>query len=151
MILKVHINSLISIQNSSAHLTFKSINGGIAMRKFFVIFTPIAILTIFILIMLSGPFFKKSRGDWDNVPKHMDIITKAVTSDNWTLAEQNTSELETAWKAVVKRVQFSSERDEINALSVSIARLKASITAKDKTSALMELGETAQHWDDLGK
>lgn len=120
------------------------------MRKIFVIFTPAAILTISILIMLSGPFFKKPNGDWDNVPKHMDIITKAIISDNWTLAEQSTGELETAWKAVVKRVQFSSERDEINALSVSIARLKASITARDKTSALIELSEAGQHWDDLG-
>ena len=121
------------------------------MRKFFVIFIPIALIVISILIMLHGPFLKRPRGDWDNVPKHMDIVTKAVISDNWTLAEQNTSKLETAWKSVVKRVQFSSERDEINALSVSIARLKASITAKDKTSALMELGEAGQHWDYLGK
>lgn len=121
------------------------------MRKFFVIAIPIFIIGISMLIMLSGPFFKRSSGDWDNVPKHMNKITKAVTEDNWALAEQNTGDLETAWKAVIKRVQFSSERDEINAISVSIARLKAAITAEDKTSALLELNEAGQHWDDLGK
>lgn len=121
------------------------------MRKFFVIFIPIAFLVISILIMLSGQFFKNPRGDWDNVPKHMDTITKAVTSDNWTLAGQNTDELETAWKAVIKRIQFSSERDEMNALSVSIARLKACINSKNKDSALIELSEAKQHWKDLGK
>jgi hypothetical protein len=126
-------------------------NGGIMMRKFFVIFTPIAIIAVSMIIMLSGSFLKRPRGEWDNVPKHIDTTTKAVISDDWTLAEQNESKLETAWKAVVKRIQFSSERDEINALSVSIARLKASINAKDKASALMELSETDQHWDDLCK
>lgn len=121
------------------------------MRKFFVIFTPIAIIAVSMIIMLSGSFLKRPRGEWDNVPKHIDTTTKAIISDDWTLAEQNESKLETAWKAVVKRIQFSSERDEINALSVSIARLKASINAKDKASALMELSETDQHWDDLCK
>lgn len=121
------------------------------MRKFFVIFTPVAILAISIFIMLSCSFFKKPKGDLDNIPKHMDIITKAVTSDNWSLAEQNMSELESGWKTVIKRVQFSCERDEINALNVSIARLKASVAVKDKTSALIELSEAMQHWNALGK
>lgn len=121
------------------------------MRKFFVIFIPIAFLVISVLIMISGQYLKNPRGDWDDVPRHMDIITQAVKSDNWTLAEKNTSELETAWDAIVKRVQFSSERDEINALNVSLARLKSSISSRDKTLSLMELSETRQHWNDLGK
>lgn len=121
------------------------------MRKFLVIFIPVAFLVISILIMLSGQFFKKPMGYSDNVPKHMDIITEAVTSDNWKLAGQNIDELETAWKSVTKRIQFSSERDEMNALSVSIARIKASISSRDKTASLMELSEAKQHWDDLGR
>lgn len=101
--------------------------------------------------MLSGQFFKNPRGDWDNVPKHMDIISQAIISDNWTLAGKNADELESAWKYILKRVQFSGERDEINDLNVSIARLKASISSRDKNSSLVELSETRQHWIDLGK
>jgi hypothetical protein len=126
-------------------------NGGLMMRKFFVIFTPIAIIAISMIIMLSGPFLKKPWGEWDNVPKHIDITTKAILSDDWILAEQNEGKLEADWKAVIKRIQFSGERDEINALSVSIARLKASIIVRDKVSALMELSETGEHWEDLCK
>lgn len=126
-------------------------NGGIVMRKFLVIFIPVAFLVISILIMLSGQFFKNPSGYRNNVPMHMDTITNAVTSDNWTLAEENSSELETAWKTIIKRIQFSSERDEINSLSVSIARIKSSISSKDKTSTLMELSEARQHWADLSK
>lgn len=48
------------------------------------------------------------------------------------------------------RVQFSSERGEINELTTSIARLKGAIMAKDKPGALMELYEAYSHWNDLG-
>jgi hypothetical protein len=126
-------------------------NGGIMMRKFFVIFTPIAIIAISMAIALSGTFLKKPRGEWDNVPKHMETTTKAIMSDDWTLAEQNETKLETAWKTVIKRIQFSGERDEMHDLTVSIFRLRASITSKDKSSALMELSEAKEHWDGLCK
>lgn len=121
------------------------------MRKFFEIFIPVAIIIISILIMLSGSFFKKSLLGWDNVPVHIDTITKNVMSDDWQGAEQNTLKLEKAWKTVNRRIQFSCERDEMHAFSVAIARLKAAVTANDKTSALMELNEAAQHWEDLGR
>jgi hypothetical protein len=119
------------------------------MRKFFVIFTPIALIAVSMIIMLSGTLLKQPTGDWDNVLKHMDATTKAIMSDDWTLAEQSESKLETAWKAVTKRIQYSGERDEIHNFTVSVARLKASITAKDKSSALMELSEANEHWEGL--
>lgn len=121
------------------------------MRKFLVIAIPVVILAISILIMLSGSFFKMARSSNDNVPLQIDSTTKAVLSDNWTLAEENANKLETAWTTIVKRIQFSCERDEMHALSVSIARLKAAVTLKDKTSALLELNEAEQHWHDLGR
>lgn len=121
------------------------------MKKLFAMLIPILILIFFILIMLSGPFLKKPRGSYDDVIKNIDITTKAVLSENWKLAEQNTKELDSAWEIVIKRIQFSTERTEINNISLNIARLKASIAAKDKSSALIELSSAKEHWNDLGK
>ena len=121
------------------------------MRKFFVIFAPIVIIAISIIVALSGTFLKKPMKGWDNVPEHMEITTKAIMADDWALAELSESKLETAWKTVIKRIQFSGERDEMHELTVSIFRLKASITSKDKSSALMELSEAKEHWDGLCK
>lgn len=121
------------------------------MRRFFAIFTPIAILIFSVLIMLSGNFLKKPRGDLDNVPKHMNTVTSAVLSNDWTSARKNANKLDSAWKIVLKRVQYSGERNEINALGVSISRIKAAITAKDKNSCLIELGEAQRHWLNLGQ
>jgi hypothetical protein len=48
-------------------------------------------------------------------------------------------------------VQFSSERDEINFFSMSLARLEGAILVKDKINAVMELKEAYEHWDQLGQ
>lgn len=121
------------------------------MKKLFNIVVPVLILVLSLLIMLSGSFLKRPRGDYDNVIKNMDTTTKAVLSEDWKLADQNTQKLDSSWKTIVKRIQFSSERTEINNISLSIARLKASIIAKDKSSALIELNSAKEHWEDLGK
>lgn len=121
------------------------------MRKFIIITLPIVTLCLFVFIMLSSTFFKKPRSDYDNVPKYIETTTKAIISENWSEAETNFTTLNSAWKIVLKRVQFSSERDEINSLNVNLARLKASILNHDKNSALLELSEAKEHWRDLGK
>lgn len=121
------------------------------MKKLFSIVVPSFILILSLLIMLSGSFLKEPRGNYDNVIKNINTTTKAVLSEDWRLAEQNTEELDASWKIVIKRIQFSSERTEINNISLNIARLKACIIAKDKSSALIELSSAKEHWEDLGK
>lgn len=121
------------------------------MRKFFVVAIPIATLTIFILIMLSGSFLKKPIGKGDDIPKSIEMVKEDVNEEKWEAAKINTEKLEEVWKKVVIRVQFSSERDEINGFSMSLARLKGAIMSEDKSGALMELSEAYEHWDELGK
>lgn len=121
------------------------------MRKFLVITIPIMTLVIFILIMLSGGILKKPLSENDDIPKSIQFIINDIESDNWKAAEVKAEELSDLWKQIVNRVQFSSERDEINAFSSSIARLRGAITAKDKSSSFIELYEAYEHWDQLGK
>lgn len=121
------------------------------MRKFLVIAIPIVTLTVFILVMLSGDFLKRPLGKDDNIPDSIQLIINDVELEKWAEAEKKADKLSTAWKKVVNRVQFSSERDEINALNVNIARLHGAIWARDKSSSLEELCEAYEHWDELGK
>lgn len=121
------------------------------MKKIFAVFVPVFILILSILIMLSGPFLKRPQGDFDNVIKNIDATANDVMSENWKLAAQDVSKLDSSWGIVIKRIQFSSERTEINNISLSIARLKACIAAKDKPSALIELNSAKADWEDLGK
>ena len=71
--------------------------------------------------------------------------------DNWGEVETETENLEAAWKKVVGRIQFSLERDEINYFTTNLARLQGAILARDKSSALIELKEAYNHWENLGK
>ena len=123
----------------------------IYMRKLLVIAIPIVVLVFFVLVMLSGDVLKQSLGKDDNVPQSIEAVIQDVSRDNWEAALQNTDALERVWDKVVTRVQFSVERNEINAFSTNIARLKGALQAKDKSIALTELNEAYEHWKDLGK
>lgn len=121
------------------------------MRKFLVVSIPIFSLIVFVLVMLSGNILKKSFGKNDNIPEAIQTVIQDVQSENWENAKENTKNLSDTWKTIVKRVQFSSERDEINSFDSNIARLNGALIAKDKSSSLIELNEAYEHWEGLGK
>lgn len=121
------------------------------IRKFLVIAIPIITLIIFVLIMLSGDFLKRPLGKDDNIPATIEQVISNINKEDWEEAAENTDKLSTAWNKVVRRVQFSSERDEINAFTMNLARLRGSIMAKHKANALSELSEALEHWRELGK
>lgn len=121
------------------------------MRTFLVRAIPIVALIVFVLIMLSGDVLKKSFGSDDNIPLSIETVVQDINNENWEAAQKNTDDLSKAWDKVVGRVQFSSERNEINEFAISLARLRGAIQAQDKSSGLQELNEAYEHWNDLGK
>lgn len=121
------------------------------MRKFLVIAIPIATIVLFVCIMLSGSFLKKSFTTNDDVAGTLDIIKENINKEAWDEADVEVDELDNAWRKVIKRIQFNEERDEINFLTSNIARLKGAVSAKDKSGALMELDDAYNHWEELGK
>lgn len=120
------------------------------MRRFLVISIPIVILGLFIVIMLSGNQLKKPMGETDNIPELVQILIDNINDEKWEEAKSNTDKLGVAWSRIVRRVQFSSERDEINGFSMSIAKLRGAIIAKSKANSLSALFEAYEHWNELG-
>jgi len=121
------------------------------MRKFLVIAIPIVTLVIFVMIMLSGNYLKQPFGTDDNIPQTIEGLVKSIEAENWEEVEIEKQNLEAAWKKVVRRIQFSVERDEINYFTTSLARLQGAIITKDKSSAIIEIKEAYSHWENLGK
>ncbi len=121
------------------------------MRKFIVTAIPIAALALFICIMISGSFLKKPFGKEDDVGGIMERIDAVIHEENWEQAEVEVGRLDHAWRKVIKRIQFSEERDEINFLTSNIVRLRGAVSAKDISDALMELNDACNHWKELGK
>ncbi|HHV08732.1 MAG TPA: DUF4363 family protein [Clostridiales bacterium] len=121
------------------------------MRKFMVAAIPVAALVLFVCIMISGSFFKKPFGKNDDVAQMIETIMEDVNNEAWDEAVAEVDELDSAWRKVIKRIQFSEERDEINFLTSNVARLRGAVSAKDKSDALMELNDAYSHWKELGK
>ncbi|NYB74743.1 DUF4363 family protein [Sedimentibacter hydroxybenzoicus DSM 7310] len=121
------------------------------MRKFLVRAIPVASIILFILIMVSDNYLKHSYSENDNVVKSIELIMNDVNMENWDEANNKIADLNNAWMKIVKRVQFSAERNEINDFDKSVARLRGAILARDKAGAMMELSEAYEHWENLGK
>ncbi len=121
------------------------------MRKFLIITIPIVTMVLFIFVMESDNILKRPLGNNDSIPQSINAVINDIQSSDWDKAEKDTNNLSEVWKKIVRRVQFSSERDEINAFSINLARLRGSILAKDKAGAFSELYEAYEHWEDLGK
>lgn len=121
------------------------------MRKFLVISIPVVSIALFILIMLSDSLLKKPLTGNDNIPEAIKLVINDIDNEDWSRAEGNAIKLLDAWDKVVKRVQFSGEKDEIDGFYKNIARLRGAIAAKDKSDAFMELYEAYEHWENLGR
>lgn len=121
------------------------------MNKIKAYVVPVITIIIFIGIMTSGGFLKKSFNNKDNVINYIYIIRQDIINENWQQAEKNLEQLKTAWNIVGKRVQFSVERNEMIMINTNIARLEGAIWAKDKSEGLIELSEIIEHWRDLEK
>ena len=142
----VHIKDLYSSKNSKKGDIMSD-----KMKKFLAKGIPIITLVIFILIMLSGNYFKKPIGKDDDMVGFIEVIIEDVNNENWEEADKSREKLEETWSKIVKRIQFSSERSEINELNANLARLKGAIMAKDKGLALVELNAAYEHWKGLGR
>ena len=123
----------------------------INMRRFLTIAIPIVSLALFICIMLSGSILKRPFGKDDDVPQAIENLIQEVDNDEWDKVNSEIDNLEKSWNKVIRRVQFSLERDEISDLSMSIARLRGAALAEDKGNSLIELFEAYNHWKEMGK
>lgn len=121
------------------------------MRKFLTIAIPILTIILFICIMQSSRFLKKSFGKDDDIAQCIEKITEMVEQDDWEDARKGVDDLDKAWEKVKTRVQFSAERDEVNNITTNIARLSGAIEAEDQGNAFMELKACYNHWENIGK
>ncbi len=123
----------------------------IEMKKSVRIIIPIILLGIFILAMTTGGLLKKPMSDEDDLISFIEKTEKEVLNQDWKKASTHLSDAKKAWKKVVRRIQFSAERDEINELHKTLDRTRGFIEAKDKGGAMAELAEARNIWKELGK
>lgn len=112
---------------------------------------PVVLLLLFLAVMTSDLFLKRPFSEDDDVQLHIESLRWAVLDEQWAEAAASWDKLQSAWKLVAARVQFSAERSEMEGLSFALARLQGALLARDRSSALIELAEAEEHWRDLGR
>jgi len=108
-------------------------------------------LAVFIFFLAGGQYLKQPRGEMDNVPAYLAKVREDVMSESWDQAEIDCEKLESAWRMVIPRIQYSVERDDINSINRNLTRLKGWLMVKDKPNSMVELQEAEMFWNELGK
>lgn len=121
------------------------------MNKVYKYLVPAFIILVFIGVMTSHIFLKRPLGETDDVESFIAALRTDLVKEDWLNAEKHLSDLQRGWCIVVRRVQFSVERDEINLLNANLARISGFLLARDKAGALAELAEAEEHWNYLGR
>lgn len=115
------------------------------------IFIPILVIGIFILSMTTGVILKKPFLGHDDVLHHVQVLKEDVRNEQWNRAEDHLKQAKKAWRTVSKRIQFSSEREEMRLISRIFVRIHGFIEAREKGSVLAEIEEIEYLWDELGR
>lgn len=119
------------------------------MAKIAYYIVVILIMGLCLGIMNGGDFFKQAHSDLDNVELHLSKAKMAVEDEDWSEANNNVQALQMAWTKIKPRIQFSVEKNEMNAIDVSVARLDSYIRWEKQSEAWVELIEIETHWHNL--
>lgn len=119
------------------------------MKKFISFAMPITVLIVFVLLMLGGNYLKKPHNPSEDIISFVELSIEHAKSEKWDELHDDIVNIDTAWKKIMPRIQFSVERGELYNINLNIARLRGSISAKDKTSTLIELNEVIENWAEL--
>lgn len=121
------------------------------LKKFLLFLIPLLTLVLFILIMNSGSLLKKPLGEDDRLYETIQQIEADVKEKNWDKANNKINYAETAWKKIVRRIQFSVEKEYIFQINETLSRIKGGIKVKDDKAIIEEIYYFYELWDKLAK
>lgn len=110
---------------------------------------PLVILLLFVLIMNGSYIYVAWAPGAARVQRQIIVTEQAVTHEQWEAAAQGCEELRTGWRQALFCLQFSAEKDQLESIEITLARLRAFIASRDQTLALAEITELNEHWDHL--
>lgn len=101
---------------------------------------------------MNSDFLFKRPIEGYSVEDHLSIIEKNIRGNDWDAASDEIATMDKYLdKKVMPYIQFSDERDNINSLKKYLREIRAGISTKNQTSALVSLENIKYDWEDLGK
>jgi hypothetical protein len=109
---------------------------------------PIAFLIISIFIMLSNALLKNVlRGD--EIPVILDEILEDVNNEKWEQAQIKVNEIKTINRNILKIIQFSAERDELNSFNQQLSVLEGYLYTTNQSEAIVSVFLLKAYWLEL--
>ncbi|GAA5417814.1 hypothetical protein Pryu01_02890 [Paraliobacillus ryukyuensis] len=121
------------------------------VKKFFLYFIPLCTLALFIFVMNSGSLLKQPLSKEDQLYESIYQIETNVKEKAWKKANKNINYAEAAWKKIVRRIQFSVEKEYIIDLNGTLSRIKGGIAARDDKAIMEEVYYFYELWHNLAK
>ncbi|MFD1020985.1 DUF4363 family protein [Thalassobacillus hwangdonensis] len=121
------------------------------MKKIILYLVPILTIILFILVMNSGYVLKKPLGNDDRLLEAITQIESDVKEEEWDHAKEHITYSEKAWTKIVRRIQFSLEKEYVIEITGILSRIKGGIEVKDDKGIIQEIYYFYELWDKLAK
>ncbi|WP_053220296.1 DUF4363 family protein [Virgibacillus senegalensis] len=121
------------------------------MKKFLLYFIPLLTLAVFIAVMNSGAFLKQPIGKDDRLYESIQNLEADIKDKNWKKAKSEAIYMEKAWDKVVRRIQYSVEKEHILEIDGTISRIRGGVEAKDDQSVMEEIYYYYGQWEQLAR
>jgi len=104
----------------------------------------IVILLMAVVLVSSGFSYFYVMNTSDRLQNTIDEIKKTVQEENWTLANQKSTELFDNWDKEKPLMSILIDHRRMEAVEVLISRSNDFVKNKEKIDSLVELNQTAQ-------
>lgn len=120
-------------------------------QKWVALLVSVLVMLAFALILNSGQMLKRPQGTADDIPGGLVRLESSVDREDWAAAATELEALAHAMSAVRPRIELASELSELNRFSETLALLRGSIRARDRSASLQQTALLALLYDDLGR
>lgn len=120
------------------------------MNKLLLYALPLLFICLAALLLTGGGWLKKPLGHNDDLLLHIEHVETYIDALEWDKAKKAHRKAANAWDIISKRVQFSVERDDMQAIQETIAKIEGGIQEENPSQVYPELYYFYDLWADLG-
>lgn len=108
-------------------------------------------VVLFALLLNTGTVLKRPMGRNDRVEAGLHAVEEAVLKEQWATADREWDRVQASSIKVGRRIEIAAERDQLQDFYEELARLRGSIQAHERGSALEHISVLKALFDEFGR
>ncbi|SFE36551.1 protein of unknown function [Alteribacillus iranensis] len=122
----------------------------ITLNKMLLYCIPTLFMLLSAALLAGGTWIKEPLGEKHDIMAQMEYMHSLIDKKEWEKASDEYDNVEASWETISKRVQFSVERDDLEAINETLAKIKGGMKQKDTSIVYPELYYFYELWEQLG-